>query len=163
MDTKVCNRCKRLGRPSEHPLSDFYMRGKKALPTCKVCRRELSKEHHKRVMAEENETQAKDPLTGSRVFPGDVFTRTVVSQAGPGMPHIAVWRCMSCYRKAITRGRSREIAPGIPKDWRNLSLRMHSHEEPVILCGPCSTALLRARQILARIAERLEQEHNATH
>lgn len=160
MDTKVCNRCKTLGRPSEHPLSSYYMKGGKPLPTCKVCRRELAAAHHKRVRREEQAAQ-RDALTGSRVFPADAVARTVVTQTSPNAPQIAIWRCMSCFKKTITRGKSREIPPPFPVQWRNLTLRLHDREEPVVLCGPCSTALLRARKILARVAERIEQEEKA--
>jgi uncharacterized CHY-type Zn-finger protein len=157
METKTCYRCKRNGRPFEHPLSDFYKdREGKPLATCRVCRRELAASYHKRVQEEEH---GRLPKGDALRYPVGILARTSVTQGVPYGPKIVVWRCASCYRRSITRAKGGSETPKLPGAWKSMALRLFGgRNEPVILCGPCFTVLARAQKVLARVTTRLEKE-----
>lgn len=161
--TKVCQRCTQMGRKAEHNLSDFYTGSDgRPLPGCKTCRKEMARDYYKKEKAAEKAAmRAADspPKSGKRVSPFAALSapRTLVVVTGPDAPPIAVWRCMSCWKKATTRA-TNGTNPPFPIAWRRMSPIIDGKERIVNLCGPCSTLLLRARRILERITDRVHAE-----
>lgn len=158
-DTKDCLRCKKLGRAFVLPVSEFYLGDNgRPLPTCKRCRKELSKEHYRNSKRTHAATSTR-PVTDPKIKIPE-GARTAVTIEDPVGPKLAIWRCMSCYGKAVTRSVGVK-GPPFPTDWRNMLLVIHGEERPTILCGKCSTQLLRAKRIMDRVLERSVAEQRA--
>lgn len=155
-ETKECLRCKRLGRPHLLPISQFYRDvSGKPLATCKKCRRELSSKYYRQAKSENRASSVKERDPGKFEVPE--ATGTLVTIEEPAGPTLAVWRCASCFAKATTRA-SGQKSPPFPASWRNIMLDLRGGKATAILCGPCSTILLRARRVLDRIQIRMEAE-----
>lgn len=143
METKICLSCKHKGRPYEHPYDDFYKDARgKPLPTCKTCRKEYNKSHYENSISIPSET---------------TLARTVVTGTVEG-PKIGVFRCASCYTKAVTRSPGDGKGPPTPKNWRPVKVPVNDHESTAMLCGQCSSLIRKARKALNRIVERIRAE-----
>lgn len=161
-NTLECPRCKSLGRASEHPLTSYYKDASgKPLKPCRKCRRELSRIYYRKYKEEAAKVKelAPDdkPETGRITVPEFAAARTIVSIESPAGPKIALWRCMSCYAKAVTRATGNK-APAFPESWRHMSLLVQKRQQGVILCGPCSGILLKAKRVMERVAERMRTQ-----
>lgn len=158
-----CNRCERLGRSSRHPDTAFYKDARgRPLPTCKRCRRELSRFYYRKYQREaEKVKELADealPESGRIALPELAAARTIVTIEEPAGPKVALWRCMSCYAKAVTRATGSK-PPAFPENWKHMGITVEKGRTiGTILCGSCAGMLNKAKRIMDRVIERMKAQ-----